>query len=243
MVSRQIHFFGFIGGSLLILFIVLFWGKDFYNQWHNYNVSNYDIETVDSDQIVMQKSALESLAQSLDEESDYMVEKNVQEQSQKHLEKKDEKKPDLLDIDQDVQKVTLKKNSLSADEGSVSEPKKIDNAFLLAQQSIKKILTTHILLQNQAYLGEDDKKVLDKIILLLKPLKEDMKIVVEGHTQMGVAPSVSSNMAKEVSKYLKQNLPAFKIESIGYGSQYPLSGDIYDISNKRVEIILRRSGV
>ncbi len=243
MVSRQIHFFGFIGGSLLILFIVLFFGKEFYNQWCDYSVSDYELQTIKSDQIVMQKSALEDLAQSLNEQSDYMIYEDLRKAVDEDREKKGIKKPDLLIVDEELRKVTVSKKDHSLKQDPSSEQKEKPDPVTSVKRSIKEIMNSYALLQNRSYLNDEDKKVLDRIVSLLRPLKENIKVVVEGHTQSGLAPFISSDMAEATSKYLQESIPSLNIESIGYANRYPICEDVNDISNKRVEIIIRkRSG-
>ncbi len=235
MASRQIQFFGLIGGSLLILSVVLLFGKDLYFHWQKYRIDSYELQPIDSEQIIMQKSALEDLTQSLNDESDYMVEKNIQAQmTDEHQSKEVDKKPDLLIVDRELE------NQVSQKKENEKKTDKID----LIKNEIKDILSSHALLQKSAHIDEADKRSLEKIVSLLKTVEnKNLTVSVEGHTQKGQPLFVSSDMAKEVSNYLQKSLASFKIKSVGYGNRYPVSDDTADISNKRVEIIIRRSRI
>ncbi len=67
MQSRQIQIFGLLATSMLILFIVIFLGKDFYRLYQSYTQSS-SLPALDDDQIVMESYAVENLKQMLDME-------------------------------------------------------------------------------------------------------------------------------------------------------------------------------
>ncbi len=77
MQSRQIQIFGLLATSLLILFIVIFLGKDFYRLYQSYTQSS-ELPALDDDQIVMQSYAVENLKQMLDMEQGTKAEKAVE---------------------------------------------------------------------------------------------------------------------------------------------------------------------
>jgi outer membrane protein OmpA-like peptidoglycan-associated protein len=72
MQSRQIQIFGLIGAAILILFIVIFLGKDFHKLYLEY-LQSKTLPTLKDDQVVMDAHAVKVLEEKLDEESESVL--------------------------------------------------------------------------------------------------------------------------------------------------------------------------
>lgn len=98
---------------------------------------------------------------------------------------------------------------------------------------------------NSATLTKSAQANLNEFAKALKdPLLDTSSFVVEGHTDGKGADNynldLSTRRANAVVEYLKaQGVPQSKLEARGYGKQKPVSSDILDPHNRRVETRLR----
>ncbi len=219
MTSKEIRFFGFMISLLLVLFIVLFFGKNLYRIVHAKAQMAHTSVPVPSE--------VSSVESSIHKEKKELK-KIVQISPNIKTKQKETKQIDLKVIEQKV----LKKKQTISKEKAPSQP---DINVL-----IKNLVEKGNFFRQSDLLQEDDKIILNKVINLLKSLTYPYKIEVEGYTQEGVASDISIKMAGIVGRYLKSALSDVEIQAKGYGSQYPISGDIYSNINRRINILVRR---
>ncbi len=219
MTSKEIRFFGFMISLLLVLFIVLFFGKNLYKIVHAKAAMAHTSVPVPSE--------VSSVESSIHKEKKELK-KIVQVSPDIKTKQKETKQIDLKVIEQKV----LKKKQTVSKEKATSQP---DINVL-----IKNLVEKGNFFRQSNLLQEDDKIILNRVINLLKSLTYPYKIEVEGYTQEGVASDVSIKMAGIVGRYLKSALSDVEIQTKGYGSQYPISGDIYSNINRRINILVRR---
>lgn len=86
-----------------------------------------------------------------------------------------------------------------------------------------------------------EKAVLREIAERLRTLPFAYSVAVEGHTSAGHSKKETLLMAKRAGSFLKKILPGTEITEVGYGTLYPISDDLKNPVNRRIEIIVRRS--
>jgi outer membrane protein OmpA-like peptidoglycan-associated protein len=249
MQSRQIQVFGLIGSVVLILFIVIFLGKDFHQLYLKYGGENL-IPSFHDEQVVMEADVVKNLTERLNRESSQVLE-NIQEKENASPEKSVSKRvveSSIVSKADTIEKAV--KLPAAIQNGSVAAVQDISASEnkLSAEEEIK-ILNKEIsmLLQQVPFfkfsmaLTPKNKKVLDQIALKLSSSGFAYSITVEGHTEAGVSARSSETMALRVARYLKEKIPGITVETVGYGNMYPIIDDPYNTENRRVEIIVRRS--
>ncbi len=234
MTSKEIRFFGLMISLLLVLFIVLFFGKKFYNIIYNKTNISQTI-TTDSNMPLYKESALKDEIKQNDTLSD-LEDKAIE---SKPIVKAVDKKVNSLT--KDISRVEDKENSLEqknqiAKNVAKNEPLHKSDINTL----IKNLLEKGNFFRQSDLLQKDDKIILDKVVKLVSDLGYPYTIEVEGYTQEGVSSDVSVEMAFKVGNYLKKSLHDIEIQTKGYASQYPISGDIYSSINRRINILVRR---
>ncbi len=273
MRSREIQIFGFVTATLLILFIVIFLGKDFYRLYTERGES-VTLPDLQDDQIVMDSHAVKVLQEVLDEESADMMgaaasgkESNAGDSSQKGVPSPERSEavinePEISgagpmegEVLQNIaegsseERGTLRK----IDEEEALQTPVTHNAELPAtavtdgsdevvqlNREIHRIVTAEPLFDKHERLTVSGKKILEEVTAKLTHLPFPYAIVVEGHTSSSIPEVSGKEMAEEAALFLRERLPEKKITTVSYGSTYPLSDDLSDNLNTRIEIVIRR---
>ena len=290
MQSRQIQIFGLIGTMILILFIVIFLGKDFHQLYLNYT-QNSTLPTLSDDQIVMDAHAVRELEEKLNEESEAVLagyslqssestamteekgrdfapsvkeEVHTEATVSAALVQSDENVPDKLskeageteysadDIskpaaeEEKVEKAVVSKPvsasvSVTQTEAEKKEPGILPVETAKINKTIHQILEKGTFFHHGLVLSGENRALLDQVAKKVKALGSGYVLEVEGHTKQGVAKAVSGKMAIKAAAYLRKKLPGVTVTTVGYGNEYPVSDDLKDDSNTRIEVIVRRS--
>ena len=232
MQSRQILGFGFIGATVLILFTVIFFGRDFYDLYRNYANVHTTYAPSDDETIVMEAEAVKALQRRVEDESEAILkaigEKNATQSAVSAANAAENESATTENVAQ--QKAT----KTSADTKSRIDITEIN-------RRIHKLLSASAFFQHSMALTPQNLETLDRISKLIADLPKEYDVEVEGHTEKGLSASVSADMAGRVATRLRKNLADRKIGSVGYGDRYPISDDPYARINRRVEIIVRRN--
>ncbi len=255
--SRQIQLFGLLGSLILVLFIVIFLGRDFY-QLYLQNFQNPQIPGLSDEQIVMEAQAVDQLQEQLDEEGAALLEAYTKRQEGAVAVEKPENNSLQTTVASDVllhrQKDNAAHESAAASKEITEEEREkkaepVHNAeVVLTQAEDIRGLNRRIHRQLQKVmpgsgdqlLSEEFRQTLQEVVSVLRDLPFACSIEVEGHTPEGVSKRKSQQMAQQVADYLKGLLADVPVRSVGYGSTYPISDDLRDPANRRVEIIVRR---
>ena len=247
MQSRQIQTFGLIGTSVLILFIVIFLGKDFH-KLYQYYMNDIALSGMGDEQIVMESHAVENLKNILNEEGSRMLAGYDKEKSVQNKADETEKiipaavKTDKKTVLPTSVKSTVQKNPPKAVSEAVQKTVS-ERTPASVTKKLRYLLGGTPFFHNGLQLTDANTAVLDQVAAQLQKLPYSYKLEVEGHTEKGAGKYFSQKMAEETAAYLKKKLPSVKIKSIGYGSLYPVSDNIQDLANRRIEIIVRRSNI
>ena len=247
MQSKQIQLFGVVGTAVLILFTVIFFGKDFYQLYLKYTQGT-TLPALSDEQIVMEADAMKNLQERLDKEAAPMLkEYHPQNESKKSsvaeteeaslsqtetvtpLHEKLHKKAS----EEELSAVLAEKNEAKEAKADVFSLKDI-NARL------RGLMREGSFFRHSMALSKANKEILDQVAATIKEIPEAFYVVVEGHTEAGVSRSTSETMALRVKQYLAEKLPGVKIESVGYGNEYPVIDEAANKENRRVEILIRR---
>jgi outer membrane protein OmpA-like peptidoglycan-associated protein len=249
MQSRQIQVFGLIGSVVLILFIVIFLGKDFHQLYLKYGGENL-IPSFHDEQVVMEANVVKNLTERLNRESSQILENRQQKEAAVSDESVSESHPESVvskvDSEQNtaVVNTVVQNGSLTTVEKVSSSEKKLSpqEEIKVLNKEIRTLLAQVPFFKFSMALTPKNKKVLDQIALKLSSLGFAYSITVEGHTEAGVSARSSETMAMRVAGYLTEKIPGITVETVGYGNRYPIIDDPRNIENRRVEIIVRRSG-
>ncbi len=218
MQSKQIQLFGFIGSAVLILFIVIFMGKDFYNLFLKYN-ENLLFLPVSDVQVSQEASAAVAVEDKIAKKSEVSQKSDV------------EKAPVVAKKKENVSSPELQKSIVSEASFDLSTVNK----------EIRAMLGTVPFFRYSMALTSKNKAVLNSVSEKLTALPYSYTLDIEGHTEAGISAHVSETMATRVEAYLKRKLPGVTIRTIGYANAYPIIDDPKNRENRRVEIIVRRS--
>lgn len=210
MTSKEIHFFGLITSALLISFIILYVGKDFYQRIYHKVQDTDTLATIEH-----------TLPHPIVKQNAMPVQKKTVTKG-----KKDHLADDIIlkNKEAEVKKEKHTVKGITPDINTL----------------IKNLLQEGKFFQQTNSLQNDDKMILDKVVVLLKNISYPYVLEIEGHTQKGVAVQVSQDMAKKVQSYIQKFLNDIKIETKGYANMYPVSDDLYSSVNRRIEILVRR---
>ncbi len=232
MQSRQILGFGFIGATVLILFTVIFFGRDFYALYRHYLYPHTISVPANDEAIVMEAEAVKALQQRVEEESETILnaveEKNATAVAVSAAEHEAMQRPVAND------------NAAAQKEAAPAADTKPDTDIAGINRKIHTLLSASAFFQHSMALTPKNLETLDQISDVIASLPKTYKLVVEGHTEKGLPVSVSAEMAGRVATRLRTNLSDRKIDTIGYGDRYLISDDPYARINRRVEIIVRR---
>ena len=290
MQSRQIQIFGLIGTMILILFIVIFLGKDFHQLYLNYTQNN-TLPTLSDDQIVMDAHVVRELEEKLNEESETVLAGYSTQSSEATAMAEEKSKDSGPSVKAEVTtEATVTAASIHSDENvpdkfskaasetessteaklkTATEQEKVEKAVVskpaTASVSVTQVeaekkepgilpvetaainKTIHQILEKGAFfhhglvLSGENRALLDQVAKKVQPLGSGYMLEVEGHTKQGVAKGVSGKMAMKAAEYLRMKLPGVIVTTVGYGDEYPISDDLKDDSNTRIEVIVRRS--
>jgi len=249
MQSRQIQLFGIIGTAVLILFTVIFFGKDFYHLYLNFTRGT-TLPSLSDEQIVMEAEAVKNLQERLDKEAAPMLkkfrpelksEKSISEMTTGVVETTSIKKVEshLSKAEQQsVSSVQQEPPSVQKSEKSISQESAVTLPVL--NREIRLMMRQVPFFRHSMALTKENKAILDQIVEKIELLSKPFHIVVEGHTEASVSKNTSETMAMRVKQYLIQKLPDVEIESVGYGNDYPIIDEANNKENRRVEILIRR---
>jgi len=256
MQSRQIQLFGFLGSAVLILFIVIFLGRDFHRVFLKYSGSlpfaaESDVQVIEKRSITATsvkhtaKKALVSVKD--DSKRSIPVEHSGKDTAAKtHIPVKvteqvvksqEEQKSDAVKVSVVKQK---KKDPVVTKAKAHDVLSSAPFDLFSINKEIHAMLGTVPFFHNGIALTSKNKAVLDRVAEKLQTLPFPYVIEVEGHTEAGIAAGVSETMALRVEAYLHQKIPALMIRTIGYADAYPIIDDPESKENRRVEIIIRR---
>ncbi len=289
--SRQIQVFGFLATFILILFIVIFLGKDFYTLYQHYMHKDVSMQLDDTQVIrdaaqnsavthisnenkptvVKMEKSLGSPPQKSDDirtiapvngveisksepqeaasGTSGLLEKEVSPKSAVEVEKEAGAGTENVAVDT-LKSATVSVETLPVDQQKAEMPsaQKSTPATITPLEEIQALNhNIHILLQKVPFfhgtlqLTAENRKILDQVVKMLKALPYPYVLEVEGHTASGLPSSRSKKMAQTAAGYLQKEMPNVKIETSGYGNRYPISDDLKDPANTRIEIIVRRS--
>ncbi len=278
--SRQIQLFGFLGTSILILFIVIFLGKDFYALYLHY-LSGGEVSVLEEAAKAQRRDpGLSEAAPATEPRSAITADKS---EAVAAAERDDSVQPHIQPLQksgeafQPPAPVTTKREvkesvvnsgfvNSAVQEPSAAAPSEtaMSDSGPLGVQKVKVVKVSetksresdvrainhrfHLLLQERPFfhsalrLTDANRALLDRVADSVRALPFAAELVVEGHTAQGIAPARSRKMAKIVARYLRTKLPGLKIMTAGYANTYPISDDLKDPANTRIEIIVRRSG-
>ncbi len=232
MQSRQILGFGFIGATVLILFTVIFFGRDFYALYQTYTSMHSAYTPSDDETIVMETEAVKALQRRVEDESEAIL---------NAIEEKNATATVVSDVKEVQNESKAIGNSMQREVAEVSADTKPNTDIAEINRQIRRLLSASAFFQHSMALTSQNLETLDQITRIIVNLPKTWEIMVEGHTEKGLSISVSADMAGRVATRLRKNLADRKIESIGYGDRYPISDDPYARINRRVEIIVRRN--
>jgi len=142
---------------------------------------------------------------------------------------------------------TIIKDDIKKDNKIEKDNDKQEDEIQKAQEEISKLLKNKQIhfLRGSGKITSEGKKVLDELVTALKD-PNDVLLEIQGHTDAGGKEKnnliLSQVRASAVKKYLiKKGLKAENITAKGFGeSKLLLPQKPYDISNRRVEIYLKR---
>jgi outer membrane protein OmpA-like peptidoglycan-associated protein len=280
MQSRQIQIFGLIGTAILLLFIVIFLGKDFHHLYQHY-FQHETLPALNDDQIVMDAHTVRELEEKLNEESETVL-AGYKAESNKMDMTRDSEASDILQTERSEETAVLEeeqsriiKTSTSSEVATTAQSEKIEHVKRVSDESsksaikpestiapgtnaaskpersavdltevnieLKNIIGNGAFFHHELTLTQDNRKILDEAAKEIERIGSGYRLEVEGHTKEGLAKAYSMKMAEKVAAYLRKVLPGIVITTVGYGNEYPISDDLNDASNTRIELIVRRS--
>lgn len=246
MQSRQIQVFGVIGSAVLILFIVIFLGRDFHSLFHKYSESLPFSPLNEAPQEVKKTSGVVV-------ESEVVSEKAVVETENRNNENIGKKS---LSVMQSVKEAGAEENLPAKVTGIIESKQKkkvsevatdakkpvVSNAsssLSMINKEIRTMLRAAPFFQHSMALTSKNKKVLDQVSKKIAVLSSPFILRIEGHTEAGIATNVSEVMAERVGAYLRRKLPGVQIRMVGYANEYPIIDDPKNKENRRIEILIK----
>jgi outer membrane protein OmpA-like peptidoglycan-associated protein len=279
MQSRQIQIFGLIGTAILLLFIVIFLGKDFHQLYQHY-FQNETLPVLNDDQIVMDAHAVRELEEKLNEESETVLAGYKADSDKTDMKSElaaaasdvskmgrsdetavlEEEQPSMIKTNASSEVVTTaqsekivqvsKESSKSAIKpqtyvapamtaASKPEPSAVD--LTEVNRKLRNIIENGAFFHQGLILTPDNRKLLDEAAKEIERIGSGYRLEIEGHTKEGLSKAYSLKMAEKTAAYLRKVLPDIVITTVGYGNEYPISDDLNDVGNTRIELIVRRS--
>jgi chemotaxis protein MotB len=210
------------------------------------STGKYDLKAKEVDSLAAQKSSLEEQVKKLTDDTDALKkEKDSLEAKVKELSPKAQKAEQLEKATQTYQDLT-KKLEKEIQQGQIQIKEMKDR---LTMTMVDKIIFP----SGSAEISKEGKEVLDKVIAILKDVK-DKRIQVEGHTDNVPIVSVlkkrfptnwelSTARATEVLRYLQETggLDPQLLSATGYSEYQPVASNDTDEGkhkNRRIEIVL-----
>ncbi len=234
MQSRQIQVFGLIGSAVLVLFIVIFLGKDFHRLYlkHAGEISHEVVaegNTPAETEVIKVPVVAEAVSQ--------QQPKTVAETSVPAVKQEEEV------ASPPVQEERTKVNGTGqAKVESDLPPVRAETPETINKEIARLLREAHFFRYSMA-LTQKNKALLDKVADRLSEISFPYMIEIEGHTERGLSKRASEQMARGVEAYLQNRLPGVTIKIVGYGDAYPIIDDPESLENRRVEIIVRRRDV
>ena len=113
-----------------------------------------------------------------------------------------------------------------------------------AEEKIHRLLEKKPILFDSASVDIEDKVTLKAMIDILNNINEDVVLSISTHTDKDGSSKknlkISQERADMLKEYIRERSKIILITSIGYGEELPLLKNEDNISNRRVEINLKR---
>jgi len=137
-----------------------------------------------------------------------------------------------------IQKICMKENPRRRDRPV------LQCTVLEAEKKIQKLLETKPIHFDSASVSIEDKVTLKALIDILNNINEDVILSISTHTDKDGSSQknlkLSQKCADVLKEYIRERSQILLITAIGYGEELPLLKTTKKITNRRVEINLKR---